>query len=82
MIETHPTGGMKSEYTADDVARGQAWYAKHRLHVDRLMLWSGAREFPMSGSDIGHPELWKPGAWKWFFTNFGIAGAADASEAE
>ncbi len=56
---------MKEAYTAEDILRGLAWYAKHKDHVDRLI--KGARHsFPMSGSDIGHPELWKAGGWKWF----------------
>ena len=55
-----------SEYTDDDIRRAFDWYSEHKDHVDRLM--KGEKHlFPMSGSDISHPELWKAGAWKWFF---------------
>jgi hypothetical protein len=52
-------------YSAEDVLRGAAWYEAHRAHVDRLLATDGAN-FPMSGSDIGHPELWKAGGWRYF----------------
>jgi len=57
---------MKTDYTDIDIARGFAWYAQHKPYVDRALLITG-KAFPMSGSDISHPELWKIGAWKWFF---------------
>lgn len=57
--------------TNEDRDRALAWHEKHRAHVD-AMLGRYERRFnnptyPPSGSDCLHPELWKPGHWKWFF---------------
>ena len=54
------------EYTPEDYRRGWEWYFSHKRHVDFLVA-EARRSFPMSGSDISHPEMWKAGAWKWFF---------------
>jgi len=60
---------MKTEYDVSDIMRGWAWYNQHKIHVDRLV--KGVKHlFPMSGSDIGKPELWKPGGWKWFLKEY------------
>ncbi len=61
---------MKTEYTDEDIARAREWYAKHHVHVDRLMK-STKSCFPMSGSDISNPEMWKIAGWKWFFATYG-----------
>lgn len=58
-------------YMPADIERGRAWYAKHKLHVDQLVK-NEKREYPMSGSDIRRPELWKAPAWKWFLSRFGL----------
>jgi hypothetical protein len=60
---------MKTDYSREDVIRGFEWYHAHEMHVERLI--DGIKtSFPMSGSDISRPELWKAPAWKWFFDNF------------
>jgi UDP-N-acetyl-D-mannosaminuronic acid transferase (WecB/TagA/CpsF family) len=64
---------MKSEHTSgyglEDIQRGFSWYAKHEEHVDKLM--KGVRnQFPVSGSDIRQPALWKAEGWVWFFQTF------------
>ena len=57
--------------TAQDVLRGKKWYKDHKKHVDYLVSID-QQPFPMSGSDISHPELWKPGGWRWFIAKFGV----------
>lgn len=42
-----------------------AWYGEHRDHVNRMLAHYVGGGFPPSGSDCLHPELWKPGHWKW-----------------
>lgn len=61
---------MKTEYLPKDVERGYRWYAQHKIHVDKIIK-EEKREYPMSGSDISKPELWKPAAWRWFFMRYG-----------
>jgi len=61
---------MKTVYTPEDINRGTVWYSKHKAHVDRL-IENQEHEYPMSGSDISRPELWKAGGWKWFLKNYG-----------
>lgn len=64
---------MKYDYTKEDVDRGWAWYDKHAQHVLEICQDSSMRdekEFQMSGSDIGKPELWKPQGWRWFMRTY------------
>jgi hypothetical protein len=63
---------MKTEYSDTDIERAREWYAEHKAHVDRLMEDCN-QAWPMSGSDIARPELWKPAAWNWFFGRLGSA---------
>jgi hypothetical protein len=58
-----------TDYTEEDIARALRWYRRHKIYVDKLIK-IGKAEFPMSGSDIMHPELWKPGGWRWFFKQY------------
>ncbi len=60
---------MKDFYSDKDISRGFAWYAQHKDHVDSLVKIQ-KDSFPMSGSDISRPELWKAGGWKWFFQQY------------
>jgi len=51
------------------------WYQQHTDHVDRLMkteVNSLVPYFPPSREDKNHPELWKPGHWRWFFENYNM----------
>lgn len=57
---------MKTEHSDDDIQRAREWYAAHKEHVNALMA-SCDKSFPMSGSDISRPELWKAAAWNWLF---------------
>lgn len=41
------------------------WYAEHTEHVDKLVE-STQVSFPPNEEDLNHPELWKPGSWRWF----------------
>jgi hypothetical protein len=61
---------MKTEYTLLDIMRAREWYFRHEAHVDQLII-AGTGEWPMSGSDISRPELWKPAGWRWFFKTYG-----------
>ena len=42
------------------------WYLEHQDHVDKLLDAPGY-SFAPSAEDTNHPELWKPGSWKWYF---------------
>jgi hypothetical protein len=59
-----------AEFSLDDqliwCARANAWYDKHKPHVESL-LHEEKQSYPPSGSDCGKPELWKAGHWRWFF---------------
>jgi hypothetical protein len=68
---------MKTQYLPRDIARARQWYADHKDHVKRIIQDGHAglsiqNEFPMSGSDIARPELWKSGAWRWFLRRYAI----------
>ena len=41
------------------------WYAEHTDHIDNLVK-NETNSFPPCEEDINHPELWKPGSWRWF----------------
>ncbi len=71
---------MKTGYLLSDLLRGKQWYEKHKIHVDKLVE-NVQHEFPMSGSDISRPELWKAGAWKWFL-NHGLCRLYRPSQEE
>jgi hypothetical protein len=60
---------MKTVYLPEDIERAHQWYKMHKDHVDNLMKCT-LRKYPMSGSDIAHPELWKPSGWLWFFDSY------------
>lgn len=47
------------------IDKAREFYWGHIEHVDRL-LGDADAEYAPSGSDIFHPELWKPAHWKWF----------------
>lgn len=57
---------MKTEYSDADIQRAREWYNAHSHHVDALMAGCD-KSYPMSGSDIGRPELWKAAAWNYLF---------------
>lgn len=57
---------MKTEYSEADIQRANDWYRNHKSVVDALMDGCN-KSYPMSGSDISRPELWKPAAWNYFF---------------
>jgi hypothetical protein len=61
---------LKTEYLQSDIDRGRQWYIKHKHHVLRIVK-EERHEYPMSESDISHPELWKPAAWRWFLKQYG-----------
>ncbi len=44
------------------------WY-EHKRHVNGLMDDRVPSVAP-SGSDMNHPELWKPIHWNWFFDHY------------
>lgn len=54
--------------TAKDILQAQAWYKKHKPHVERLMSSRSefTKRFPPHGSDCARPELWKSESWLWF----------------
>ena len=54
--------------TQKDIVRAREWYKQHQMHVNRMLTFE-SRDYPPSGSDVHHPELWKIGHWKWFFAN-------------
>jgi len=71
---------MKQGYTEDDIRRGNAWLIAHREHVLSLIQAEGHVAYPATGSDIIHPELWKPAHWRYFVARFPDAqGAIDAT---
>lgn len=41
------------------------WYYDHEEHVLEQSL-TDDEEYPPSGRDVFHPELWKAPHWKWF----------------
>lgn len=45
--------------------RANEFRGKHKIHVDELIR-STKHLYPPSGSDMLHPELWKPAHWAWF----------------
>jgi hypothetical protein len=47
------------------VIQGREWMRKHEAHV-KMLLETSEPEYAPSGSDCFHPELWKPGHWRWF----------------
>ena len=54
------------------IAKAWAWYGEHTEHVDELRKLEINKLVPYfepSGSDLFHPELYKPGHWRWFFAN-------------
>ncbi len=46
--------------------RAEEWFQKHPDHVESLLKDRDGEIYP-SGSDCGHPELWLPMHWRWFF---------------
>lgn len=48
------------------------WYIRHQKHVHRL-LENCVESCPPGAEDAGHPELWKPAHWNWFFAAGGEA---------
>jgi hypothetical protein len=61
---------MKLNYTDEDIGRALTWYEAHRPHVEALMK-DCSQAWPMTGSDISHPELWKAAGWNWFIPKYG-----------
>lgn len=52
--------------------RAMQWYEEHTKHVDSLLKpckWDSNVAFEPTGEDLNHPELWKPGHWRWFFAS-------------
>lgn len=58
---------MKSGPNDQDIVKALDWHKEHRSHVDAIVLLSNS-EYPPSGSDCIHPELWKAEHWKWLLT--------------
>ena len=57
-----------SEEELREVARLANEFKKnHASHVDNLIKIAKIAVAP-SGSDLFHPELWKPIHWKWFIS--------------
>lgn len=55
----------------DYVELAYDFYERHTAHVtDLLKLDVNPRAFKPSSEDLHHPELWKPGHWRWFFENY------------
>lgn len=55
------------------VEKGLAWYGKHKQHVTALMKYAtdtDCKPYAPSGSDMFHPELFKPAHWSWFIGKF------------
>jgi hypothetical protein len=55
-----------NQHSAADIKRAGKWYDAHKDHVDALMRGCH-KSYPMSGSDISRPELWKAAAWNYYF---------------
>lgn len=47
--------------------RARAWRDEHTDHVQRLLNSTDGAclIYPPSGSDVVHPELWRPPHWRW-----------------
>lgn len=45
------------------------WENNHRSYVKNLIRSEKNDSYPPSGSDMYHPELWKPTHWKWLIDN-------------
>ena len=51
------------------VANAAKFYHRHKRHVNELMS-DRVPSIAPSGSDLNHPELWKPIHWNWFMDHF------------
>ena len=49
------------------VNRGYKWRLKYKRRVAQLISAADGHCYPPSGSDLNHPELWKPAHWRWFY---------------
>lgn len=64
---------MSEDFNLEFVDNAWEWYQKHTEHVERLKKLDINRLVPYfapSNEDRNHPELWKPGHWRWFFENY------------
>lgn len=56
--------------THEHVVKANDWLIKHKEHVESLVKSEKSFGYPPSEEDKGHPELWKPAHWKWYFINY------------
>lgn len=56
---------LNQEDKNEVVCKAHDWQREHKAHVDRLVDDASCWYAP-SGSDMHHPERWKPAHWKWF----------------
>ena len=45
--------------------KAEDYMFKHKEHIEELRA-EADRAFKPSNEDLDHPELWKPGSWKWY----------------
>jgi hypothetical protein len=61
--------GRKSLISKTNVIKARKWAKEHGTHVLNLVFSVDDEGYPPSREDEGHPELWKPEHWSWFFVN-------------